>query len=375
MTSLFKIPFPSKHMTSEEHPDLDLTNQPFPECQYFKPLTPLDQIIARLPSIPEDVLKHLWSDFVPDKFAPTPYLKDVPPPYCPKPKRYLDLKNPHPHDSRIVFIGEHEEHKELDGSSPHRYYIDGCCRYIISVTTILKAFFEQFDAVKQSESTFNSKTFATSNHRPSYEYYGCKSPADIRACWTRGANLGTMLHANIESYFNKEKFTICKENEIPFEQFRCLFSDTDWVQWEPFRTEWSIFDPETLVAGQIDMTGMMNRDRGEVVLLDWKRCKDINDQHFSRFRGDALDAGCIGKGPCQELENCKFIHYSLQLNFYAYILQKMYGLRTVKRYIIQFHPKNANGLAGVYSAPNLMHIVEEMMACRKLVLRKHGIVT
>jgi len=360
-------------------------SQPYlPANPFLKTMTPLDAIAARLPALPDRVKKALWTPFVPDAFAPTEWLKDVPPPYGPKPKRFLDLKNGHPLDDRIVFIGGvegidesgEEEISSGEKNEPHRYYFNGSCANIISCTTFLKAFFEPFDALTQSESTFRTKTFADCKHRPSYKYYGCKSPADIRAVWKRNARLGTLMHANLEAHFNGEPFTVLKENIPCFQQFQALFNDTDWVQWEPFRTEWSVCDPETLIAGQIDLAGLVNRERGELVLIDWKRAENISDCSFARFKGASQNVGgCGGHGPCQVLEDCNFVLYSLQLCVYAYILHKCYGFRTVKMFILQFHPKNNSGLAGVYQAPNLAHIVEEMFAARKIVLREHGIQT
>lgn len=386
-------PPPAVEPTKPEQPDMyeqernkylaDFSQSYVPANPFLKTMTPLDAIAARLPALPDRVKKGLWTPFVPDAFAPTEWLKDVPPPYGPKPKRFLDLKNGHPLDDRVAFVGgvegidasAEEEIGSGEKNEPHRYYIDGSCANVTSCTTFLKAFFEPFDAVKQSESTFRTKTFADCKHRPSYKLFGCQSPADIRAVWKRNARLGTLMHANLEAYFNGEPFTVLKENEKCFQQFKALFNDTDWVQWEPFRTEWSVFDPETLLAGQIDLAGLINRERGELVLLDWKRSENITDCNFARFGAAQNVGGCGGFGPCQNLENANFIHYSLQLNVYAYMLHKCYGFRTVKMFILQFHPKNKDNLAGVYQAPNLAHIVEEMFAARKIVLREHGIQT
>lgn len=378
--------------TSSDCPDMyeeqrkkymvDLSQSYMPANPYLKSLSTLDVIAARQPALSDSVKRHLWTPFVPDAFAPTEFLKDVPPPYGPKPKRFLDLKNAHPLDDRVVFIGG------LDGidaaakddaglivkEEPHRYYIDGSCANIISVTTFLKAFFEPFDAVKQSESTFRTKTFADCKHRPNYKYYGCKSPEDIQAIWKRSGRLGTMMHANLEAHFNGEPFVVAPENQKPFQQFQDLFKDTAWVAWESFRTEWSVFDRETMLAGQIDLVGMLNRERAEIVLIDWKRCENISDTSFARWAGGARDvAGFNGKGPCSGLENCNYVHYSLQLNIYAYLLWKNYGLTTKKMFILQFHPKNKNNLAGVYQVPTLTSVVEEMMAQRKIVLRLNGV--
>lgn len=345
-------------------------------------LTPLDVVASRLPALPDSVLKNLWTPFVPDKFAPTEFLKDVPPPYGPKPRKYLDRKNAHKFDDRIAFVGglegidvsAEDDTGTAEKDEPHRYYIDGSCRNIISVTTFLKSFFEPFNAIRQSESTFKSKTFANTKHRPTYKYYGCNSPEDIRAVWKKGAQAGTKMHANLECHFNGEPYNVCADNQMPIQQFYDLFADTEWATWEPFRTEWSVFDPEILLAGQIDLVGMLNRDRSEIVIIDWKRCENIMDCSFARLTGKSGTERCTGVGPCAELENCNFVHYSLQLNCYAYILQKVYGFKTVKMFILQFHPKNKENRANVYKAPNLFPIVEQMMACRKIALRKNGVI-
>lgn len=359
----------------------DMSQPYIPVNPYMNTPTPLDLVAARMPAIPEYVKKHLFTPFIPDKFAPTEWLKDVPAPYGPKPKRYLDLKNSHPRDDRIVFVGGLDG---IDASTedeggcldvPHRYYVDGSCRNLMSVTPLLGAFFEHFDPVRQSEATFKSTTFNESKHRPSYKYYGCKSPEDIRGYYSRCAQLGTKLHANIESFLNGEPFTVLPENKKPFEQFKRIFSDKDWMHWEPFRTEWSIFDEETLLCGQIDLCGLIDRPTGRIILLDWKRTESINDQAFGRWSKNLTgNEQFTGFGVCSDIENCNYMKYSLQLNVYAYILWKNYGLTTVKMFIMQFHPKNKDNMPGIFKVRHMFPLVEQMLACRKIVLRLNGVI-
>jgi hypothetical protein len=345
------------HIEQEEEKKYAMDiSQPGMIGNYMSRKRQLDSIMSRLSGIPDHVKDLLKSTFKPDNFCPTTNLQDVSPlATIPAPK-YLDQKYAHAWDQRIVFVDE-----------PHLYFIDGSCKHIISVTTMVSAFFPKFDAEGQSVSTFNGKTFRDTVHRPSHKYHGCKSPEDIRDKWTWWANLGTMFHANVESLFNKEPFEIHPENEEPFRQFKELFSDEDWVDWEPFRTEWSIFDPETLVAGQIDFLGMQNPANGHVVIIDWKRCESIGDCCFNRFRGLPPT---IGFGVCSQLENSKWVKYSLQLNFYKYILEKNYGLYVKKMYLVQCHPKLKKKGAAVYKVGNMQRVVEDMMACRKIVLQE-----
>ena len=323
---------------------------------------PLDSIIPLLPEIPDFLLKELALTYTPDQWSTTEHLKELNPCATIRAKKYLDQRNAHPWDSRIVFVEE-----------PHRYYLDGSCKHTLSTTTFIGKFFPGFDDVAQSKKTFATKTFQDCNHRPSYEYYGCKSPEDILRKWKQASEMGTQMHANIESHFNNEPYEVIPENKECMRQFHKLFSDKEWVRWTPFRTEWSIFDPETLVTGQIDFCGMVDKELGHVVLLDWKRCKSISDCSMSRFTGD-LNAPLGGYGICAEIENSKYMKYSLQLNVYKYILEKNYGLYVKKMYLIQLHPKNSSKMANVFLVPFMQPVVSRMFACRKFALKKAGII-
>jgi len=101
------------------------------------------------------------------------------------------------------------------------------------------------------------------------------------------------------------------------------------------------------------------------VLLDWKFAKNINDCCFERFEGKPP---VYGYGPCQFLENCNYVHYSLQLNLYKYILEKHYHYYVKKMMLIQFH--NSLKSAGVYLVGNLQKVIKEIMATRKWVLQQ-----
>lgn len=321
---------------------------------YLGQKRPLDSIIPHIPPIPDHVMSDLSSDFKPCEWCPTIYFKDLNPKATIRAQKYLSQKNQHVWDKRIIFVEE-----------PHKYYIDGRCDDWLSVTTLIGCFFPDFDAKSQAVKTFQTKTFKDTVHRKSNKYYGCKTPEDIVAKWNGMSQLGTLLHANIEDYYNNEKFDICDENKEPFRQFLDLMKDQDWAHWEPFRTEWSIFDPESRVCGQIDFCGMINREIGHVVLLDWKRCESITDCCFNRFQGKDPT---VGYGVCCDLENCKWVKYSLQLNTYKYILEKNYSLYVKKMYLIQLHPTLKNKGAAIYKVGNMTRTVEEIMACRKLAL-------
>jgi ATP-dependent exoDNAse (exonuclease V) beta subunit len=103
-------------------------------------------------------------------------------------------------------------------------------------------------------------------------------------------------------------------------------------EWEPWRSEWRVFDEELDLAGSIDfVVRTKDQETGEYVflILDWKRAKELADSSFNgRERGYA---------PLQDLQHCNSVHYSLQLNTYKYMLEKNYGIRVVGLALVAMH--------------------------------------
>jgi hypothetical protein len=289
--------------------------------------------------------------FEPSPEAPTDRLEDLRTPVCAL-KGYFSRCNKHPNDAYIVSV-----------ERPHLYYINGSCADIISSTRFMHAFFPEFEDRKMAESIVCSKSFRETSHRPSHKYHGCKTADDILAKWEEWRNLGTMLHANIENFMNNDFGDVLHpDNVIPFAQFQDFWSNKDFCRWQTFRTEWAVFDPEIRLAGKIDYVGI--RENGKLVIVDWKRVLDIGDRSFAAFRG----APEMGNYVCSDIENCKMITYSLQVNIYKWILEKNYGVRVDSMFLVQFHPKNKNFV--LVKCPTMQSYVARMAACRKLALQQ-----
>ena len=76
-----------------------------------------------------------------------------------------------------------------------------------------------------------------------------------------------------------------------------------------------------------------NRQDGTLWIYDWKRCKQIEYEPFSKH--------CYAKTPClAHLPDTNFWHYSLQLNLYKFILESKYGKRVSKMSLVCLHPDN-----------------------------------
>jgi len=110
----------------------------------------------------------------------------------------------------------------------------------------------------------------------------------------------------------------------------CAYQRTHGAAFEPFRTEWLVFDEEHKVAGSIDM--VYKKSDGTLAIYDWKRAEEIKTEN--KFQS--------GVGPVDHLPDTNYWHYSLQLNVYRYILQKHYGYTVSELALVVLHPTNSS---------------------------------
>jgi len=83
-----------------------------------------------------------------------------------------------------------------------------------------------------------------------------------------------------------------------------LFHERNIIKNEiiPYRTEWSIYDEDTKLAGTLDMAYLLNQnDDKNIILYDWKKVKklDIENKYEKAY------------APISHLPNCNWAHYSL----------------------------------------------------------------
>lgn len=129
---------------------------------------------------------------------------------------------------------------------------------------------------------------------------------------------GTEIHAIQENMFYKNdekikkyigggKFDIRKG-------YYCL--DLDRAVYPEFLVSYA-FDDYLKVAGQIDL---LIKDGNEISITDWKTNRKIDLESY--FDGSTKKRQMM-KFPLDNIQDCNFYHYSLQLSLYAYLLQKI----------------------------------------------------
>ena len=194
----------------------------------------------------------------------------------------------------------------------------------VSVTTIIHSYFPHFDAKKVISGMMKSKNW------PNSQYYGMEAH-EIEAQWDNNGKIssgaGTLMHANIEDFLNGKKI-VCDDTEYGY--FETFWNDFQlkYPTLKPYRTEWLVFDEDILLSGSIDFI-LEDTVTGELAILDWKRSKEIKGR--DREKGYKFFSA---------LENCNYIHYSLQLNLYRHILETKYNKKISFMMLVVLHPIN-----------------------------------
>jgi hypothetical protein len=216
----------------------------------------------------------------------------------------FNLENAHSRDKRIKFYPE-----------PHVYTIDNTPTP--SASTIIAKFFPEFDSVYWS-------------NRKAPELG--MTPDEVALMWrTKGetaAKDGTFMHEQIENFYLNQKY----EKPEEFHLFESFVKENNHIK--PYRTEWRIFDEHHHIAGTIDLISK-NGDGYE--MYDWKRSKKV----VNSLNGELIKNNPFQKGVGQlsDIDDTSYNRYCLQQSLYKYILEKNYGLKVSKMYLIVLYPE------------------------------------
>lgn len=164
----------------------------------------------------------------------------------------LSAINAHPRDSRIQF-----------DEPTHIYTIDGSSEDYISVTKLVHKCFEEFNADEVISKTMKSRNW------PNSPWHGM-SRQEIKDAWEKSgkeaSDAGTLMHANIENFYNGEPYeTESKEWKL-FSMFREARPAL-----KPFRSEMIVFDTDAKIAGSIDKIYHDPQNEGSFLIYDWVR--------------------------------------------------------------------------------------------------------
>lgn len=222
----------------------------------------------------------------------------------------------YPQDNDIEFFAD-----------KHVYLYKGAIQ-LTPVGKIIDLFFKPFDSEKWSQIKASQNGISQQAQLEIWDNKGEKS-----------RQVGTFLHLQIQRYltqhaapellynytYNGKELRVAETIDISTEWGFFL----DFLAKEnviPFRCEWHVCDPALRIAGTIDL---LCRNGNSFDLYDWKRSDKISKYDT------AWNYGINGLG---SVPDTKYYHYCLQQNLYKYILEKNYGVKIGKMYLVVLHP-------------------------------------
>lgn len=267
----------------------------------------------------------------------------------------LSIRYYHPRDENIKFYEE-----------GHKYTIlnDTDSKYT-SVTTWIHDHFPKFEPDSIIKKMMNGNGW-----KEGHKYWGL-TPEQIKEQWNSNKNsvvsAGTDLHYEIEcfhnnkqienEYTNKElyKFYMSDKGKnlekIPLEWKYFINFIEDNQNLKPYRTEWTIYDEDTKIAGSIDM--VYENPDGTLSIYDWKRSKNITRiNNFNKF--------AISEAICH-IPDSNFWHYAMQLNTYKYILETKYNKQIKDLFLVRLHPDAEEKNYELIKLPDLSIEVNDLL--------------
>lgn len=234
----------------------------------------------------------------------------------------------------------------------HTYYYQNQYPVKYSVTQYISKYFPEFDSEKVS-ATYAKKHGLTKE--------------EVLADWKRKGEIssisGTLIHSWLENAKRGKTFDIdltpAKQASVEKEvedrvnillpKAKAFHKDTIGKLY-PIRLEYTV-GIKDIIAGNIDML-CWNDYAKEIQIWDYKNTKEISREGF---RGQK----CLP--PFTNYADCNYVHYSIQLNMYKAIIQKILGISVGNMYLVHFdYTKNDDSFDVIQCADYQVIIANEI---------------
>lgn len=225
-----------------------------------------------------------------------------------------------------------ERDNHIQFSPQEHVYLYNGKEVFTPVSNVISCFFKPFDSYYWSDYKARQRHVSQGQILEEWDAKG-----------TQSRDVGTFMHLQIENHYKgmdyQEKYPFkydgkyihideIVELRCEHSQFMEFLNDHDF---KPFRNEWSIYDESLKIAGTIDMA---HKNGVAYDIYDWKRSHRIVD-----FMGKPITTNSYGeKGICglSDIDDTPYWHYCIQQNLYKYILEKNYGIKVGKMYLVVF---------------------------------------
>ena len=213
----------------------------------------------------------------------------------------------------------------------HSYNIKNNIKIKLSVTNLIKNFIEPFD--KKNISLIVAKKRNITQEEVLKEWKNIKDEA---------CDKGNKIHLFGESYpFNKN---LKPQNK--FENAIVKFCNNIPSNINFFMTELKMYHKKYMFAGTTDII-FYNKDTDKFIIADWKTNKDL----FKNYKGKKM------KKPFDNLLDCPYNHYQLQLSFYQILFEQL-GLKVSSRKLIWLKP---TGNYELYNTKNYTNVLNNYL--------------
>lgn len=182
----------------------------------------------------------------------------------------------------------------------------------ISVTTLVSNFKKPFDAEKVAKKVSKAKRS---------KWFGIE-PEKIQEIWNqeseRAMTLGTYYHnqreADICSFASMEREGIPIPVVSPIMKDGLKVAPSQKLQ-DGIYPEHLVYLKSAGICGQSDLVEVVN---GKINIIDYKTNKEIKMESYTNWEGISEKMG----HPVNNLDDCNFYHYALQLSIYMYMMLK-----------------------------------------------------
>ena len=199
-----------------------------------------------------------------------------------------------------------------------------------SVTTFIDQFFEGFDSEK-----------IATNLVETHPRYADRTVESLIAEWAATGEHGTQVHDEIDNWIKNgiEPIETKAINGKKWLQNYKLKSDIDVF------SEVIVYSTELNIAGTVDILAL-DKSTGLYELIDWKTSKRINTSSYGNKTGTS--------SVTQDVPDCNFYHYALQLSLYRYLLEEFYGINLNNQLIAHLQDDGARSLVAPYMRDHIL---------------------
>lgn len=263
----------------------------------------------------------------------------------------------------------------------HSYWNVNDNEKYISVTTLIHSYTQEFDqnfwsAYKALEKLLDSDSWKIEKksllmtkkfNKEILDLYNIseddfnKTQQDILDQWAeenkKACERGTQIHAELENYMYKSGANVSLKRFGIGGKFECRKNycdlDLEYGVYPEYLISRTSEDGILRLAGQVDL---IVKQGNEITIIDYKTNKKID---LKSGYNSSTKTSAKMKHPLNNLDDCNYNHYSLQLSTYAYMLQKLNPNFIIKDLILVHF--DHNGKQTIYHLDYLKNDVIRML--------------